>query len=263
MSDRLQKHASTSGVFRVMGVRVDAVQIRDVISRMEEWIAQRRGCRYIAVTGMHGIVEARHDRAFKEVLNASSLVVPDGMPLVWLARLKGHPLRRRVYGPELMLAFCEKSAHQGYRHFFYGGGPAVAEKMAQELAARFPGLVIAGTYCPPFRTLTEEEDREVVTQITAAAPDVLWVGLSTPKQERWMHDHCGLLSVPVLVGVGAAFDIHAGHKKQAPEWMREHGLEWLFRLLQEPKRLWRRYILGGTEFVFWIILDLLGIRRFD
>lgn len=261
MSDRLQ--ASSDGVFKVMGVRVDAVQIRDVISRMEEWIARRQGCRYISVTGMHGIVEAHHDRTFKEILNESGLVVPDGMPLVWLSRLKGHPLSRRVYGPELMLAFCEESVRRGYRHFFYGGAPAVAEKMAQELASRFPGLVIAGAYCPPFRTLTEEEDAEIVTQITAAAPDVLWVGLSTPKQERWMHDHRGLLAVPVLVGVGAAFDIHAGQKQQAPEWMREHGLEWCFRLVQEPRRLWRRYILGGTEFVFWIILDLLGIRRFD
>jgi N-acetylglucosaminyldiphosphoundecaprenol N-acetyl-beta-D-mannosaminyltransferase len=230
---------------------------------MEEWIERRQECRYIAVTGMHGIMEARHDASFRDILNCASMVVPDGMPLVWLGRLKGHPLKRRVYGPELMLDFCERSARKGFRHFFYGGGPGVAKKLADEMSNRFPGLVVAGTSSPPFRNLTEGEEKELVNQISQAAPDILWVGLGTPKQERWMHEHSSRLGAPVLVGVGAAFDILSGEKKQAPAWMREHGLEWFFRLLQEPKRLWRRYILCGSEFLLCIALDFLGLRKFE
>jgi N-acetylglucosaminyldiphosphoundecaprenol N-acetyl-beta-D-mannosaminyltransferase len=262
MSRQNRANAASGDCFSILGVRVNAVQIPDVIARMEEWIAQRAPCRSIAVTGMHGIMEARHDPAFKEILNSSSLTVPDGMPLVWLARWRGHPLKRRVYGPDLMLSFCERTAHEGVRHFFYGGAPGVAEKLAEELRNRFPGMVVAGTYAPPFRALTPDEQREIVASIAEAAPDVLWVGLSTPKQERWMQEYSSLLNVPVLVGVGAAFDIHSQRKKQAPGWMREHGLEWFFRLLQEPRRLWRRYVLYGTEFLFWIILETLGVYRF-
>jgi len=249
--------------FSVLGVGVNPVQISDVIALMQDWIAQHCACQTIAVTGMHGIMEAHHDRTFKNILNSSSLVVPDGMPIVWLARLKGHGLKRRVYGPELMTAFCEISANKGYRHFLYGGAPGVAEKLAEDLTNLFPGLVIAGTFSPPFRPLTDEEDEEVIRQISAARPDVLWVGLSTPKQESWMDAHHHRLNIPVLVGVGAAFDIHSGRKKQAPAWMREHGLEWFFRLVQEPRRLWRRYVVYGSEFIFWVTLDLLGLRRFE
>jgi N-acetylglucosaminyldiphosphoundecaprenol N-acetyl-beta-D-mannosaminyltransferase len=262
MSGRNRAHSAINDCFHILGVRVNAVQIPDVIARMEEWIAQRAQCRCIAVTGMHGIMEARHDPAFKEILNSSSLTVPDGMPLVWLARWKGYPLRRRVYGPDLMLAFCERTSGRGVRHFFYGGAPGVAEKLAEELTNRFPDIVVAGTYAPPFRALTCDEEQEIVANIAHAAPDVLWVGLSTPKQERWMQEYRRLLNVPVLVGVGAAFDIHSQGKKQAPGWMREHGLEWFFRLLQEPRRLWRRYVVYGTEFIFWIILETLGLQRF-
>jgi N-acetylglucosaminyldiphosphoundecaprenol N-acetyl-beta-D-mannosaminyltransferase len=246
--------------YRALGVRVDAVQIDDVVERMEEWIARREGSRYIAVTGMHGVMEAHHDPGFKAVLNAADLVVPDGMPLVWLSRVHGHALRRRVYGPELMLAFCEQTSANAYRHFFYGGKPGVAEKLAKMLAQRFPRICVAGTYSPPFRPLTAEEDEEVVALINAAAADVVWVGLSTPKQERWMSEHRHCLRAPVLVGVGAAFDIHSGVVRQAPRWMRENGLEWLFRLLQEPRRLWWRYLGYGSEFVFSVLLDSLRCK---
>jgi N-acetylglucosaminyldiphosphoundecaprenol N-acetyl-beta-D-mannosaminyltransferase len=258
-----QSRAAHDNCFRVLGVRVDAVQIADVIARMREWIARRDACRYIAVTGMHGIMEAHHDADFKEILNSAGMTVPDGMPLVWLARWKGHPLKRRVYGPDLMLSLCEQTSQDGLRHFFYGGAPATTEKLAKELSERFPGMKVAGAYSPPFRALTAAEDQEAIAQIEAAAPDILWVGLSTPKQERWMREHSASLSVPVMVGVGAAFDIHSKEKKQAPSWMREHGLEWLFRLQQEPRRLWRRYVVYGSEFLLWITLDLLGLRRFE
>ena len=248
--------------FKVLGVRVDAVEIPDVVAQMERWIGERRGSHYIAVTGMHGVREAQHDPALKEVLNSADLVVPDGMPLVWLGRWRGYALRRRVYGPELMLEFCRATASKGYRHFFYGGAPSVADELASRLARQFPGLQAVGTYAPPFRPLTPDEDAQVARMIRGAKPDVLWVGLSTPKQERWMHEHRDKLDAPVMVGVGAAFDLNTGRVKQAPAWMREHGLEWFWRLLMEPRRLWRRYLIGGAEFVWLVALELLGLRKF-
>lgn len=247
--------------FRVLGVDVDAVQIPDVIQRIETWILRRETCHFIAVTGMHGVMEAQHDAEFKMVLNSADLVVPDGMPLVWLGRLREHRLTRRVYGPELMVSVCERTASTSIRHFFFGGAPGVPEKLAQSLRTRFPGLEIIGTYSPPFGPTMVEEDRKIVDAINAAAPDIVWVGLSTPKQEKWMHAHRDRLRVPVLIGVGAAFDINSGMKRQAPIWMREHGLEWLFRLMQEPQRLWRRYILYGSQFIFYVVLELLRSRK--
>ncbi|HXR32523.1 MAG TPA: WecB/TagA/CpsF family glycosyltransferase [Verrucomicrobiae bacterium] len=247
--------------FRVLGVRVDAVQIPEVIGRVEEWIARRDACRYVAVTGMHGVMEAHRDSGFRAVLNEADLVVPDGMPLVWCARLRGYTLPRRVYGPELMHTFCRQTAAKGYRHFLYGGDPSVAEKLAAILKQDCPGIQIAGVYSPPFGELTVEENSEAIGRIHAARPDVLWVGLGTPKQETWMHAHRDSLRVSALIGVGAAFDILSGRKRQAPVWMREHGLEWLFRLLQEPRRLFRRYVVYGSRFVVLETAELLGLRR--
>ena len=247
--------------FNVLGVRVDAVQIPDAVRRMEEWIARRDGCRYIAVTGMHGVTEAQHDARFKTILNSAGLVVPDGMPLVWIGRRHGFDMRRRVYGPELMATFCQQTASKGYRHFFYGGASGVAEELASQFVSRFSGMVVAGTYSPPFRTLAPEEDREIIHAIEDAQPDIVWVGLSTPKQERWMFEHRDRLNAPVLVGVGAAFDFHTGRVTQAPVWMGDHGLEWLFRLSVEPRRLWRRYLVYGAEFAALALLELLGLKK--
>ena len=249
--------------FSVLGVRVSGVQIPDVIARMDEWIARRDGSRYIAVTGMHGVMEAQQAGEFKLILNSADLVVPDGMPLVWLGRLRGFRLPRRVYGPELMLSVCKHTASSNVRHFLLGGGPGVAEKLSETLRGRFPGLNVVGTYSPPFRQLTPGEKEEIAGMINAAAPDILWVGLSTPKQERWTYENRGRLRVPVLVGVGAAFDINSGTKQQAPGWMQENGLEWLFRLFQEPQRLWRRYVLYGSQFIMYVALELLGLRKSD
>jgi N-acetylglucosaminyldiphosphoundecaprenol N-acetyl-beta-D-mannosaminyltransferase len=250
--------------FSVLGVRVNAVQIPDVIEQMEEWIVQREACRYIAVTGMHGVTEAQHDPTFKAILNAASMVVPDGYPLVWLGRRKGFAnLLRRVYGPELIETFCAQTEGKRYRHFFYGGAPGVAEGLAQKFAAQHKEISVAGTYCPPFRELTAEEDRQIVELIERARPDIVWVGLSTPKQERWMFEHRERLNVPVLVGVGAAFDFHTGRVPQAPRWMREYGLEWLFRLAQEPRRLWRRYLVYGSEFAVSVVLESMHLKNFD
>ena len=247
-------------LFSVLGVPVSLIQIPDVVAQIEKWIGEPNGCRSIAVTGMHGVTEAQHDPTFKIILNAADMVVPDGMPLVWLARFKGHKLERRVYGPELMATFFESTTENGYRHFLYGSTPAVLQRLSDALQKRFPGTVIAGTYSPPFRDLTPEEDAAIVAKINEANPHVVWVGLSTPKQEQWIFRHRHVLGAAVAVGVGAAFDINSGTKKQAPRWMREHGLEWLFRLCQEPRRLWRRYLLQGSQFVFYVVRESLGFR---
>jgi N-acetylglucosaminyldiphosphoundecaprenol N-acetyl-beta-D-mannosaminyltransferase len=233
------------------------------VSLIEHWIAERGRTRYIAVTGMHGVTEAKNDAAFRRILNEADLVVPDGMPLVWLGRWRGYRLKRRVYGPELMATFCEQTCRGGYRHFLYGGAPGVAEGLAQLLARQFPGLEVVGHYSPPFRPLSEAEQTEVASLINQASPDVVWVGLSTPKQERWMSEFQKKLRVPVLIGVGAAFDFHAGRTRQAPEWMRENGFEWLYRLLSEPRRLWRRYLIYGSQFVWNVLLELVGVRVFN
>jgi N-acetylglucosaminyldiphosphoundecaprenol N-acetyl-beta-D-mannosaminyltransferase len=160
-----------------------------------------------------------------------------------------------------MLALCERSVGRGYRHFFYGGAEGVPERLAASLQQRFPGLLVVGTYSPPFRPLTSEEDVQVVQMINEAAPDVVWVGLGSPKQDQWMAAHVGQLAAPVLIGVGAAFDFHAGRKKQAPLWMQRSGLEWLFRLLTEPRRLWRRYLISNPKFVFLVLAQVLGLRH--
>jgi N-acetylglucosaminyldiphosphoundecaprenol N-acetyl-beta-D-mannosaminyltransferase len=252
-----------SSSYRVLGVRVDAVQIPEVCVRIEEWIEHRDSCRYVAVTGMHGIMEARHDRAFKSILNSADLLVPDGMPLVWLGRLRGRPLARRVYGPDLMIEVCRQTASKSCSHFLVGGAPGVADRLATALKHRFPGLVIAGTCSPPFEPLTEAQEGDLLATINRAAPDIVWVGFSTPKQEQWMYRNRGRLKAAVVLGVGAAFDIHSGTRSQAPRWMRENGWEWLFRLIQEPKRLWRRYLIYGPQFLFYVVLELLRLRRFE
>ena len=248
--------------FEVLGVAISAVQTQDVVARMEEWIHDGSRCHTIAPTSMHGIVQAQHDSSFKAILNSTDAVVPDGMPLVWLGRRRGLHLPRRVYGPDLLLEFCDKTAGRGYRHFFYGGEPGVPERLAESLKRRFPAIEVCGTFSPPFRPLNLEEDKEIMNLISRAAPDVLWVGLGTPKQERWMHDHRDRLHVPVVVSVGAAFDMLSGRRYQAPRWMRERGMEWLFRLLQEPRRLWRRYLVYGAKFLVSLAVDGLRQRFF-
>lgn len=239
----------------VLGVEVSAIDMAQALETIDRWIATRER-HYVCVTGVHGVMESQRDPALRRIHNGAGLVTPDGMPLVWLARRAGFPHVTRVYGPDLMLACCEASVSRGYRHFFYGGAPGVSERLAERLQARFPGLQVAGSYSPPFRTEVSLEDGGVLDRLNAAAPDILWVGLSTPKQELWMHQHRPHLTAPVLIGVGAAFDFHAGVKRQAPRWMQRAGLEWLFRLTQEPRRLWRRYSRNNTRF-----LIELGRRR--
>jgi len=237
-------------------VRIHAVQIPEVVETMAGWARLPDVCRFVAATSMHGLVEALAPRSnenglsgasFKEVLASADLVVPDGMPLVWLARREGFNLSRRVYGPELMDAFCRTTGSE-FSHFFYGGPPGLADKLAARLSGSY-GIKIAGTYSPPFTTLNELERLQVRTAINDASPDIVWVGLSTPKQERWIFENRAKLSAGLAVSVGAAFDFISGSKPTAPRVFQENGLEWLYRLTKEPRRLWRRYLLGGPRFL--------------
>jgi N-acetylglucosaminyldiphosphoundecaprenol N-acetyl-beta-D-mannosaminyltransferase len=246
----------------VLGVRVDAVRLGGVIAILESWI--ERGERsYVCLANVHGIMESRRDSELKAIYDSAGLSTPDGMPLVWMGRLRGFHEIERVYGPDLMLAFCQRSEERGYRHFLYGGGEGVADRLESSLKRRFPRLRIVGRHTPPFRELTKAEDDDVVRSINASGADVVWVGLGTGKQDRFMRDHLGRLEAPVLVGVGAAFDFVAGTKRQAPLWMRRSGLEWLFRLASEPRRLGRRYVLDNPEFLWRCALQAAGLARYE
>jgi N-acetylglucosaminyldiphosphoundecaprenol N-acetyl-beta-D-mannosaminyltransferase len=247
--------------YKVLGVPVHCVEISGVIKEIESWIADARPTRYVAITGMHGVSESRKDEQFREILKEADLVVPDGMPLIWLANWHRHPMHQRVSGTELLEGFCQTTGSR-YRHFFYGGAPGVADDLAQHLSHRF-GIVVAGTYTPPFRPLTREEEAEVLTRVEFAAPDVMWIGLSTPKQERWMHAHRDKLPVPVMLGVGAAFDFSTGRVRRAPTWMGSVGLEWFFRLLVDPKRLWRRYLVTIPSSIWSVSLEMFRLKKFE
>jgi N-acetylglucosaminyldiphosphoundecaprenol N-acetyl-beta-D-mannosaminyltransferase len=236
----------------VLGVGVSVTSMEATLAQISVWIEQGERS-YVCVTNVHTIMECQDDPELLRIHNESGLTVPDGAPILWAGRAAGAREMGRVRGPDLLPAACELAAHHRWRAFFYGGSPGTAERLATRLAERFPELLVAGTYAPPFRDLTPEEDAAVVERINSSGADLVWVGLSAPKQERWMAAHRERLRSPVLIGVGAAFDIHAGLKPQAPAWMRPLGLEWLFRLALEPRRLWSRYLRTNPRFVAGIL----------
>lgn len=241
----------------VCGVGVSAIDMDTAVASIERWIEARER-KYVCVTGAHGVAESVKDPALREIHNCAGLVTPDGMPLVWISRLRGFSRVARVYGPDLMLSLCERSQHKGYSHFFYGSTPAVLGALVSNLRRRFPRLAIAGAYSPPLGWDACTADKVGVELINAAAPDIVWVGLGTPKQERWMAARRADLSAPVLIGVGAAFDFLAGTRRQAPAWMRSHGLEWAFRLATEPRRLLGRYAIAVPLLSRQLLLAWLG-----
>lgn len=214
----------------------------------------RRG--YVTITNVHGVSEAQSDPALKTIFNKALLCTPDGMPMVWIGKSHGHKEMGRVYGPDLMLNLCEHSRAEGFTHFLYGGKPGVADDLRRTLENRFPGLRVVGTYTPPFLLLDEGEREELQTVVAGLRPDFFWVGVSTPKQERFMAEYLPLLpEAKVFLGVGAAFDLLTGHVRQAPPWMQRSGLEWLYRLTQEPRRLAWRYLVYNPLFVLRLILQ--------
>lgn len=248
----------------VLGVGVSVTSYGKVANACRRWIAHQRISEtgpYICVTSVHGIMTAVFDPTFRAELNRANIATPDGMPVVWALRSFGHPNQGRVYGPDLMLALCEQAERLGHRIFLYGSQPETLAALERQLVRRFPGLAMAGSYSPPFRALTPEEDRRITKMIADAEPDLIFIGLSTPKQEHWMSAHAGRLP-GVMIGVGAAFDFHAGKLKQAPPWMRQRGLEWLFRLMVEPRRLWKRYLLVTPLFLPLWSLQRLGILKY-
>jgi N-acetylglucosaminyldiphosphoundecaprenol N-acetyl-beta-D-mannosaminyltransferase len=242
----------------VLGARVDPTSYGAATRQVLEW-ARRGESRYVCVATVHSVMEAWDDPGFRQVLNAADLVTPDGMPLVWMLRRLGYPDQQRVYGPDLTLHVCEAAAREGVPVGFYGGLPEALETMVSKLRRLFPGLVVAYAWSPPFRPLSPEEDAQVVREIVGSGARVLFVGLGCPKQERWMGEHRGRVPA-VMLGVGAAFDFHGGRVRQAPRWMQDRGLEWLFRLAMEPRRLWRRYLKHNPRFAVLALLQLLRER---
>lgn len=243
----------------ILGVGVSAINTAQALQSIDGWIRERQQ-QYVCVTGVHGVMESQRDPNLKRIHNQAGLVTPDGMPLVWLSRLKGFPYVERVYGPDLMLALCQQSLVKGYTHYFYGATQDVLNKLITRLKRHYPGIQTAGVWSPPFRPLTHDEDEALIELINQARPDIVWVGLSTPKQEYWMSSHRDRLTAPVLIGVGAAFDFHAGVKRQAPRWMQRSGLEWCFRLFSEPRRLWRRYLINNPLFLWMILIEAIGTK---
>lgn len=251
---------SATPSFCVLGVRIHATNIPAILAEIDRVICNgQKG--YITITGVHGIVECQNHPQVWHAHEQAWLTVPDGMPLVYIGRLHGRRHTRRCYGPDLMLAVMDKSRRSGWTHFFYGGKPGVAQELREEMERRFPGVQILGTYSPPFRPLSQGEREALVHEISQLQPDIFWVGLSTPKQELFMHEYLSLLNTKIMIGVGAAFDFHTGRVRQAPRWMQSLALEWLFRTFAEPKRLFRRYARIVPMFLFLYSLQLLGLRE--
>lgn len=237
--------------FDILGVRISAINIGIASAVIEDAITKRNKI-YVCVCPVSTIMECRKDENVLHSVNSADLATPDGMPVVWLGRLSGNKDISRVYGPDLMLKICCASQKKGYRNYFYGSSPQVLEGLQKRLKILFPGLSITGLYSPPFRELSGEEDKEIIRIINNSNSDVLWVGLGSPKQDLWMRMHRDVINVPVIIGVGAAFDFISGSKKQAPKWMQRGGLEWLFRLICEPRRLWKRYLIGNVSFLYLV-----------
>lgn len=241
----------------ILGVEISCINMEMAIAQLDNWIIERSP-QYVCVTPAHSIMDCYNRPELRQVFNTSGMTTPDGMAVVWLLNLMGFRQVQRVYGPDLLLATCMHGLENNYRHFFFGGAPGVAEELVVKLTARFPRLQIAGIITPPFRTPNVAEDDTVIRQINASKADIIWVGLSSPKQEIWMHEHLGKLNAPVMIGVGAAFDFLSGSKPQAPLWVQRSGLEWLFRFASEPTRLWPRY-RQYPKFIFLVIAEKLGL----
>jgi N-acetylglucosaminyldiphosphoundecaprenol N-acetyl-beta-D-mannosaminyltransferase len=245
----------------VLGVGVHAIDLPGAASIIESTV--REGTKgYVCVTGVHGVMEAQRDPQFRDILNHALLVTPDGMPTVWVGRMQGNSTMKRVFGPDLMLEVCRRSAGTGIRHFLYGGTPGIAGELAEHLRHKFPGIEVVGTFTPPFRPLEPSEQLALEMQMGTTLPDIIWVGLSTPKQEKFMAANIRRLHCKVMVGVGAAFDIHTGHVKDAPKWIKDAGLQWAHRLCQEPGRLWKRYLVNNSAFLTALSLQITGLRRY-
>lgn len=246
----------------ILGVGISAVTPESALARLDEWI-QTREKTYVCITGVHGVMESQKDPQLKRILNGSGMSTPDGMPMVWLSWLHGCTHVRRVYGPTFMREACKRGVARDYKHFLYGGRDGVAHLLSDKLKEANPGIQIVGTHTPPFRSLSQDEEQQIVTQINDSGADIVWVGLSTPKQEHWMARYRERLNAPVLVGVGAAFDFLAGLKSQAPRFMQVVGMEWFYRMVTEPRRLAGRYLKNNPLFCMYLLLQALHLKNFQ
>jgi N-acetylglucosaminyldiphosphoundecaprenol N-acetyl-beta-D-mannosaminyltransferase len=251
------------GQIDVLGVPVVATTRAGALGLMTHWI-DSGDHQYVTFTGIHGVMESAKRPVVLDAHRGAGMVSCDGMPLVWICRRLGFSQAERVYGPDLMLGLTERAQRQDWGVFLYGGSPTTSERLVETLALRYPGLRIVGAIAPPYRELTRDEDEAIVAKINAARAEIVFVGLSTPKQECWMAKHAGRLTANVMLGVGAAFDYHAGHLPQAPAWMQRAGLEWLFRVRTEPRRLAWRYLSNNPRFVWQIVRHpprLISVRQ--
>jgi len=255
-------HDFSTPYANVLGVRVSAVNLESAVDLSDQWISSAKGHGYVCATGVHGVMEAREDSAVRQILNCALINVPDGMPMSWVGHLQGFLNMDRVFGPDLMMAMCRLSVERGYRNFLYGGKPGVAALLGETLQKKLPGLQIVGTYTPPFRSLNPDEEKELLAKIQESRPHILWVGLSTPKQERFMAQYVDYLQVPLIFGVGAAFDFHTGAIRDSPTLVKRMGLQWLHRLIQDPAHLWKRYLRNNPAFLFHIALQLSQLRQY-
>lgn len=245
----------------VLGVAVSAIDLDSAIDLASHRI-DAGDFGYVCLTGVHGVMEARADPAFRHILNRAAINAPDGMPMTWVGRLQGFRHMDRVFGPDFMAAMCRLSAQRGYRNFLYGGQPGVAELLRDNLTAKYPGLHICGTCTPPFGSLTPQQECEISARIQASKPHILWVGLSTPRQEHFMAQYLDRFQVPLLVGVGAAFDYHAGRIRDCSRWVKRAGLQWAHRTMQDPRRLCKRYLRNNPAFLWHIGAQISGLRHY-
>jgi N-acetylglucosaminyldiphosphoundecaprenol N-acetyl-beta-D-mannosaminyltransferase len=236
----------------ILGVRTCAQTFEDALSMLLGWAEDAQGRRSVCTAPVYTVMMCAEDPAVMRAVNGADMVAADGMPIVWLQRQR-YPAAERVYGPDVLLALTERTAASGVSHYFYGGQSGVAQALADRLRQRFPSVAIAGAYTPPVAPFSAQPDRHAIALLNDSGASVVWVGLGSPKQDLWMALHRPLLHAPLLIGVGAAFDMLAGVKAQAPRWMQRSGLEWLFRLLQEPRRLGRRYLYYNPLFI-WRVL---------
>ena len=246
----------------VLGILVEALDMERSLVRVEEAL-RSSGKGYVCAIGVHGIMEAHRNRRFAEICAGASIAVPDGMPLVWVGRMQGCRGMRRVAGPDLMLEVFRRKEFAGYTHFLYGGKPGVAEELSANLKRKFPSTRILGTYTPPFRDLTPSEAADFIGRIHDLKPDVIWVGISTPRQEEFIYRYLPSLDTKLMFGVGAAFDFHTGRIRDCPQWAKQAGLQWLHRLLQDPRRLWLRYLRNNSAFLLQMCLQLAGMHRYS
>jgi N-acetylglucosaminyldiphosphoundecaprenol N-acetyl-beta-D-mannosaminyltransferase len=246
----------------VLGVDIDAVDMEGALQQVTQALGQtRKG--YVCVAGVHGVMEAQRSPQLLNIYAASAMTIPDGMPLAWVGRLQGHHTMQRVTGPDLMFEIFRREEFAHVTHFFYGGREGIATELCDKLTAQFPWTKIVGTYTPPFRELYDSEAAELIATIATLKPDIIWVGISTPKQEIFMARYLPVLQTKLMFGVGAAFDFHTGQIRDCADWIKHAGLQWLHRLLQDPRRLWRRYLRNNPVFLWRIMLQFLKPRKTD